>query len=185
MNKKSFVFLTLLVMSLSFSYAGNDPTRKRIDKRISKLWNLSSSKIGKISGIPVKDLRGDFFLIRSGEKNYGILYRGKVFTCGALGCGIPSTEETSEYFEFFVIADIGGRILYTEITNYAATHGHEVSGRGWLRQFEGRDAKDSIIYGKNIDAISGATKSGTNLSREINLILEIIHKHREFFAASE
>jgi len=71
-----------------------------------------------------------------------------------------------------MITDPLGKMLYTEITEYAATHGYEVSSPGWLKQFRVRDTP--VTYGKDIDVISGATKSGKGMVGEIIILLEKI-----------
>lgn len=181
MIKKLVLFVFFYLLSFSLSHAIDDYAMKRITKRVDKLWKIEEFELKKLSEIPGSGSSGDFFLIKTEIKTQGILYNGTVYTCGISGCNKPSGREEKEYFEFFLITDNEGEILYTEITKYAATHGHEVSSAGWLRQFRGRKGNDSLIYGKDIDAISGATRSGTNLTLEINSVLAVIHHQKDYF----
>lgn len=48
-----------------------------------------------------------------------------------------------------------------------ATHGHEVSAKGWLKQFIGYNGNESLQVGKNVDAIIGATISVYGITRDI------------------
>ncbi|MCK4920537.1 MAG: FMN-binding protein [Bacteroidales bacterium] len=58
--------------------------------------------------------------------------------------------------------------------NYQATHGQEVTSPGWLKQFVGYDGIKSLVVGREIDAISGATISADaitmNLQRRIRFV---------------
>ena len=184
MIRKVLLFVILYTISFSFCMAIDSHARKRIDKRVFKLWKIENFELKKLSEIPGSSFTGDFFLIKTSNEIHGILYYGKVYTCGTSGCNKPGLDEGKEYFDFFLITDNEGKTLHTEITNYAATHGHEVSSRGWLRQFRGRTGEESLVYGKDINAISGATKSGTNLTLEINAILDFI-TDKSFFHIDE
>jgi len=53
------------------------------------------------------------------------------------------------------------------VFNYQATHGQEVSAKGWLRQFDGYDGSTVLKVGKDIDAISGATISVYGITRDV------------------
>ena len=51
--------------------------------------------------------------------------------------------------------------------DYNSEYGYEITSRGWLKQFI-KTHDLPYVYGENIDAISGATKSGKSIVREIN-----------------
>jgi hypothetical protein len=75
-----------------------------------------------------------------------------------------------------------------KIFNYAATHGHEVSAKGWLKQFAGYNGSDTLQVGKNVDAISGATISvyGITLDVQMKTILlkNYLCKNKQIFEQS-
>lgn len=154
------------------AFAGDHPALHNIQKRIYKLWQGKNLKLTEESGSPGSDPYGEFYSIRSDEITLGFVYSGKVYTCGTDGCGKPSLSSAREYFHFFMITDPMGKVLHVEITEYAATHGHEVSSQGWLKQFRGKIPGNSLVFEKDIDAISGATKSAASLTFEINMILQ-------------
>lgn len=54
-----------------------------------------------------------------------------------------------------------------KVFNYQATHGQEVSAKGWLKQFIGFDGRKPLTVGKNIDAISGATISAYGITLDV------------------
>ncbi len=66
-----------------------------------------------------------------------------------------------------------------KVYNYRATHGHEVMGWGWLKQFIGYSGGKEMVYGKDIEAITGATISASaltaNLQYQQNTLKEIVY----------
>ena len=70
-----------------------------------------------------------------------------------------------------------------KVYNYQATHGQEVSIKGWLRQYAGYDGSQSLTVGKDIDAISGATISVYAINQDIqektDLIRKICQSHKK------
>jgi hypothetical protein len=168
--------LFLLAISIGL-FAGNDPTNRRIEKRVHKIWKDHGIRLTTLPDRMGSDPEGKFQSIMSADEILGFIYKGKVFTCGPDGCEKPDQlSDSREYFQFFVILNAKGIILYTEITEYAATHGHEVGSAGWLKQFRGKSADSDFGYGQEIDAITGATKSGQNLTAEIILVLNNFKK---------
>lgn len=107
---------------------------------------------------------GKFFLIREDDHGRGVkyLYMGRVNSCRAGGCSIaggPLADLDQEYFDYFIMYDAGVRVKLVRVYDYQATHGQEVTVRGWLKQFSGYDGRANLQVGKEIDAISGATIS--------------------------
>jgi hypothetical protein len=156
---------------------------KKIKRGIEKHWGfeqpqlselmLSDSIIGKL------DLLGKFYTIF--DKNYGdnnlYIYIGRVNSCRAGGCSIsmdPAEDFNTEYFDYFILFDSAGSVEQVTVFNYAATHGHEVSAKGWLRQFNGYDGSDTLKVGKNVDAISGATISVYGITEDIQLKTKLL-----------
>lgn len=58
-------------------------------------------------------------------------------------------------------------VLQVKVFNYQATHGHEVSAPGWLRQFKGYRGEKTLRPGKEIDSISRATISVNAIKQDI------------------
>jgi hypothetical protein len=92
----------------------------------------------------------------------GYIHIGRVNTCRSEGCsapGIPGAEGKSEYFEYVIAFSPALTIDNIRIYNYQASYGHEITSRGWLKQFNGFSGKKNLQVGKDIDGISGATIS--------------------------
>jgi hypothetical protein len=114
-----------------------------------------------------------FYMVESpgqpGAKGY--LHFGRVKTCRAGGCSLPGNKVSgdfdSEYFDYFILYNANFSIETVKIYNYQASYGHEITARGWLKQFEGFAGKSSLDVGKNIDAISGATVSVYAITEDV------------------
>lgn len=112
---------------------------------------------------------GKFYLY-SNAKPVKYSYIGRVFTCRAKGCNNVEREynsNDSEYFDYFILFDSTGKILSIQIFNYEATHGHEITLKSWLSQFVGYNGTRNLTFGKDIDAISGATVSANSITNDI------------------
>jgi Na+-translocating ferredoxin:NAD+ oxidoreductase RnfG subunit len=114
-----------------------------------------------------------FFKIESAGQSEikGYLHFGKVKTCRAGGCSLPgnsaSEDFDGEYFEYFILYNADFSVETVKVYNYQASYGHEISARGWLKQFEGFSGKSDLKVGKNIDAISGATVSVIAITEDL------------------
>jgi Na+-translocating ferredoxin:NAD+ oxidoreductase RnfG subunit len=86
-------------------------------------------------------------------------------------CIAPQEGEKaiSEYFDYFMIFDTIPKIKSVKVFNYAATHGQEVTAKGWLKQFIGYSGDSKLTVGKNVDAISGATVSVAGIVTDIEI----------------
>jgi Na+-translocating ferredoxin:NAD+ oxidoreductase RnfG subunit len=85
-----------------------------------------------------------------------------VNSCRAGGCSISGNTPAnmdSEYFDYYIFFDSAKTVKQVEVFNYQATHGYEITAKGWLKQFTGFSGKDSLVVNKDIDGISGATIS--------------------------
>jgi Na+-translocating ferredoxin:NAD+ oxidoreductase RnfG subunit len=103
-----------------------------------------------------------------------------VNSCRAGGCSNPALPasglETSEYFDYFVVFDGNLSIQQVKVYNYQATHGQEVTNKGWLKQFQGYNGERQLNVGKNIDAISGATVSVYAITNDIQEKTQLLKK---------
>ena len=72
-----------------------------------------------------------------------------------------------EYFDFFIVFTEVGDVEAIKVFKYEATHGHEVTARGWLKQFRSYTGESDLVVGKDINGISGATTSVYSITYEI------------------
>lgn len=77
-------------------------------------------------------------------------------------------------FDFVVLYSMERTILHVEVLEYRSDHGFEITSKKWLAQFKGKTGC-GLVYGKDIDAVSGATLSGTSL---VNAIASFCEKEK-------
>ncbi len=113
---------------------------------------------------------GRMYNIKDGLGLLGYVYIGRVFSCRAGGCSEEGVDpgavldEDFEYFDYYVILGSGLDVVKVKVYNYQATHGQAICSTGWLKQFIGYDGNEKLSYGKDIDAISGATISANAIT---------------------
>lgn len=183
MTKSIISILLIFILTSVSGQSGIDYDHKKINKEIEKLWRIAQASIEEIS-IPdsIKGgnyIQGKYFVVKDkmdvSQINY--MFIGRVNSCRVGGCSIPvdaNENFESEYFDYFILYDSARSVQLVRIFNYAATHGHEVSAKGWLRQFNGYDGTDALQVGKNVDAISGATISVYAITEDVQLKTKLL-----------
>lgn len=161
---------------------------KPLKKDIQKLWDAENVELTELT-VPdslYNDIllnRGKIYQTKTEGENSGYAYVGRIYSCRSGGCSMEEThEEVSadddfEYFDYYIIYDSSLKVEMIRVYNYQATHGHEIAGKGWLKQFIGYTGKTKLELGKNIDSISGATISANAITysvQESNRYLELL-----------
>ena len=143
---------------------------KRVNREIKRFWK---DKI-----VDIKEIKKGIYLLENENDTLGFLYVGRVNSCRQGGCSIDGNQEELpfEYFDYFLIIDKDIQLKKVKIFNYQATHGHEVMSSGWLRQFRGYNGKEELKYGRDIEAISGATISTKTLNDDVKYTLNQLQK---------
>jgi hypothetical protein len=151
---------------------------KPLKKDIQKIWNIEGAELKEVE-VPdslYNDIlleKGKIYQATFGEENLGFAYIGRIYSCRMGGCGMDegheviSADEDFEYFDYYIIFDQALKVEKIRVYNYQATHGHEVGGKGWLKQFIGYKGETKLEYGKNIDSISGATISANAITYNV------------------
>ena len=83
---------------------------------------------------------------------------------------LASAKGRTELFDFAVLYDTALVITEVKVLVYRSAYGGEISSGRWLRQFKGYFSGKSLEYGKDIDAISGASFSGSSITLGISKI---------------
>jgi len=171
------------VVVLSFGQKPINYNHKKIYKEVGKFLELEQPEIEEIylpdSIIRKNHIQGKYYHVsnKNYSSNYHYIYIGRVNSCRAGGCSIsmdPNEDFNTEYFDYFILYDSDCSVELVKVFNYAATHGHEVSARGWLKQFAGYNGTDTLEVGKNVDAISGATISVYGITLDVQMKTEIL-----------
>lgn len=87
------------------------------------------------------------------------------------------TESKGRYdmFDYLVITDESGTIQSVRVVKYRSEHGGEIASRRWLSQFEAYSG-GRLIYGEDISAISGATRSAMSITRDIPELIQTLQR---------
>ena len=89
---------------------------------------------------------------------------------------ITTAKGRHDYFDYLAIFNPDHSIRHIEILEYRSEHGYEISNKRWLSQFEGRMGCD-LVYGEDIDAISGATYSAASITEDIGILCKFLIIH--------
>ena len=116
------------------------------------------------------------YRIEADNSTSGYVYASRLNSCRAGGCDANPMMQNNEfeYFDYFFVTDSTGKVMNVKIFNYEATHGHQVMSRGWLKQFIGFSGDQTLTYGTDIQAVSGATISAKALITDIQEAEKII-----------
>jgi hypothetical protein len=116
------------------------------------------------------DNSGSVFRIFHDDSLQGFLYSG-------------SAKGRNDWFDFIIIYNPALIIERVEILVYRSDRGVEIMNKKWLAQFIGTNGCD-LQYGKDIDAVSGATLSANSLTssiasvcNDLQLIRDMISKN--------
>jgi len=183
MTKYILSWILMIITVLSFGQKPINYNHKKIYKEVGKFLEIEQPELEEIflpdSIVKKNHIQGKFYRIpnQNYTSNYHYIYIGRVNSCRQGGCSIsmdPAENYETEYFDYFILFDADFAVELTRIYNYAATHGHEVAAKGWLKQFAGFNGTDTLEVGKNIDAISGATISVYGITLDVQMKTEIL-----------
>jgi len=156
----------LLIGATCFCQNEIDYQNKRLINSLNKNGISGISELEEITrgSKELNDLNGRFFKVIGSKEVSDVKYVfvGRVNSCRAGGCCNAlqiSGNTESEYFDYFIFFDESKTVKLVEVYNYAATHGYEITAKGWLKQFVGFSGKYTLEVDKDIDGISGATVS--------------------------
>ena len=179
-----FIFIVIIIISGELN--ASEPVEfnpKLLSKVLKRQFNLTDYNLYEIfqSGIThsTSDNQGKYFKLQStyDSTDFFYLYIGRILSCRTGSCGNPalSTLNTeSEYFDYFIIFNSKKTVEAVRVYNYQATHGQEVTAPGWLKQFVGYEGIESLVVGREIDAISGATISADAITMDLQRRIRIV-----------
>jgi hypothetical protein len=123
-------------------------------------------------------MNGKFFRVICGSGNVFFVYLGRVNSCRASGCSINAPLGEFEFFDYYTIYDSNYKVNQVRVYNYEASHGQEITARGWLKQFIGYQEGNFLEVGKNVDAISGATISVNGIVNDVKEKTVLLHNQQ-------
>ncbi|MCG8580549.1 MAG: FMN-binding protein [Bacteroidales bacterium] len=183
MKKSVFTLVFILCSCLAFGRGDINYEHKAIKKTLVKNCQLTNVQLEEItlSNIETEGLQGKFFTITSDNAGSDIthMYIGRVNSCRAGGCSRPGASfGDSEYFDYMILFNKNSEVALVKVFNYQATHGHEVTAKGWLKQFIGYNSDEAELeVGRNIDSISGATISVNGITADVSKKTQLLESY--------
>lgn len=183
MKLKITILLVLIFSSMSY---GQTEIKYQNKSLIKILQRNGINSFSQLSEINIADslkqqysVNGKFYKANIDSNKFKYVYIGRVNSCRAGGCSVSGHAQVDieyEYFDVFVLFDMDKSVQLIKVFNYQATHGYEISAKGWLKQFVGYDGSTPLQVNNNIDAISGATVSVYAITNEIEIKSELLSK---------
>ena len=160
MKKVNYIVLVILVVLITQAYnsygTGNSAGSYKLIKLISREMgiNRNSVRLKKIElDCTHSPLIKSVYQVKKDGQPTG-------YAVDAQGKG----RYDMFYYVIYYTEDL--QIDWIRITGYFSNHGGQISSKKWLKQFYGFGGGD-LNYGKDIQAISGATKSATSITKGI------------------
>jgi hypothetical protein len=183
MKKTSLILMAFFIISIVTCNAQNGINfiPKQLIKEIQNQFKCDNPTLVELennSDLVIDTINQKYFKIINSTQ-IGFVYVGRVKTCRAGVCASPDkfkSNDSYEFFDYFILFDTFTRILSVNIFNYEASHGQEITVKKWLKQFVGYDGNEELNVGKNIDAISGATISVHSITFDISYKTEMLKK---------
>jgi len=174
----AFILLFLPIIDFS-SHQISFPriVEKRVAKRLDKFFE-KEEYIKTPYHIPdslAEKSNSYYYLVKSKQGNKVVIMVITIANgCRVGGCDVEHKEdEEFEQFYLYSLFTLTGELIDIKILDYQGEYGYEVTSKWWLRQFK-KNWSQHFEYGKNIDAISGATISVKSMIREMTMLQEII-----------
>lgn len=166
--KVILVIFFFILTSFSNQKEAVNYSPRKLSVNLKKVTASENTSLVEIINKGIHLPQGKFFHVISDGKEHGYVYIGRVNSCRTGGCSLVNTSADSfEYFDYYIIFDSQINVILVDVYNYQATHGQEITVKGWLKQFIGYNTTKNIAVGKNIDAISGATISVNGIVDDI------------------
>jgi hypothetical protein len=156
----SIIFLTSFFVGLS-----GQSLEKSVRKEALKYYQQDIEL--KVHEIELADIDGMydsdvFYLIRDTIENKILGY-----------CFATSAKGRYENFDYFIIYNPDLHIASVKVWLYRSSHGGAIANKRWLQQFADYNGQE-LTYGKDIQAVSGATLSGKSIVSDIQRVQKII-----------
>lgn len=169
-----FKIISVIVIAFLFmSFNLPKGILKKVAKEIKATYNIETYEFIKVDidtektkSLPSDFSNNNFFKIEANEELLGYAYIGQA----------PS--KTAQ-FDYLVLLDKDLIIKKSKVLAYREEYGGEIGSKRWLKQFIGKTKDDSLKYGDDIIAISGATisvRSMTNAMNNLLKSLKILHE---------
>lgn len=146
----------------------SDRLQEKINSAIQQTYEVGEFSMDLIE--VSSDLNGQTPSELGGENLFKITAEGE--SLGYIYVGVaPSLKKT---FDYVVLLNPDLSVKKSKILIYREDHGRQVGSQRWLKQFIGRKSGEKLVYGEDIDGISGATVSAKSMTLAVSNVLESI-----------
>lgn len=166
-----FILTTILSTLFLFGFTADKISPKlqaKIDSAIQGTFGVEEFSMDLIAinetlnGQTPSEFGGEnLFVVTSKGSKLGYIYVGVA----------PSLKKT---FDYVVLLTPELSIKKSKILIYREDHGRQVGSQRWLKQFIGRKPGEKLVYGEDVDGISGATVSAKSMTLAVSNVLESI-----------
>lgn len=154
------VLAVFVVSWAGFPAEGRFESAEWLQKVTGGIFKASSLKAAKLLPTGNEDFDKRHIWYRVDETSRGL--------CGYLCYG--QAKGRYEYFDYVAVFDTERVLRFVKITAYRSDYGYGIQNQAWLRQLVGWKPGHPLEYGKNVDALSGATLSGHSLVEDLKAI---------------
>lgn len=161
--KYLFVIIGLTFMSYTWPIKLEQKIRMTIEKTF-KIVDYNIIEVDLIEDPNLVDkfpLKGNFYQVKSNEKNLGYFYTHQA-------------ASMKNVFDYILVFDNNKTIINSKVLIYREKHGRQIGTKRWLSQFTGLSFNDRPKLGEGIDGISGATISATNMTNAVSNVLKAL-----------
>lgn len=170
-RESKFKVLSVAVVFTALSLFGfgtqkiSPQLQEKIDNAVKNTFEVDKFTLEQL---PVDaGLNGKTPAEMGGENLFNILKEGKSLGYVYLG-EAPSMKKV---FDYVVLFNPDMSVKKSKILIYREDYGRQVGSQRWLKQFIGKKSGESLTYGKDIDAISGATISAKSMTLAVSNVL--------------
>ncbi len=165
---QKFLFPIAIAFFLLVGFGLPKNVEKKVQKELKKTFQIDGFTLVPIAistslneGLPKKITPQNFLKITDGTEHLGYLFVDKA----------PS--KTAE-FDYLIVFDTELKIMHSKVLIYREEYGGEIGSKRWLKQFNGKTAKDRVSHKTNIDGIAGATISVRSMTNSIDELLQTV-----------
>lgn len=166
---KRYNAAVVLIAFLFFGFKADKISPKlqeKIDSAVQGTFEVEEFTMERI--VVPSDLNSQTPSELGGENLFHITTSGKEL--GYIYVGVaPSLKKT---FDYVVLLNPDLSVKKSKILIYREDHGRQVGSQRWLKQFIGRKSGEKLVYGEDIDGISGATVSAKSMTLAVSNVLE-------------
>ncbi len=167
-KKLSVTLLIASVVLALFSFQLPSKLQKKMSKEIEKTFGSSEFFLKSVDisseikeKLPTLFTESNFLRIEEDGNIIGYAFIDKA----------PS--KTAE-FDYLILLNKDLTVAKAKVLIYREEYGGEIASRRWLKQFIGKSKSSSLVYRKDIAAISGATISVRSMTNAVSDVLKSI-----------